>query len=550
MGVSPISKRAQYESLSRGDLIDALCTRDSTQSPTLVHELQVHQVELEMQNRQLREMQQQLEESRSRYADLFDLAPVAYCLFDRNGLIEDCNLVAATMLRMNRTALIGNAFTRVVSVAEKQTFADHVARCFDEELRVTTDLTVVIRGRGEVVLQVVSTPVVGNGSYARSCRTMLNDVTRLKRSEGVFRFLASVNEALAGSLETRSTLATLAKVCVPVLADVCFIDLFDGQTVKRAEIATARGVRDADIVLRHHMLDAGWQAYERQMLDTLTPLFEPTSASALGADVSTSLGAKALLLVPLVARGRTLGVLGAVMTSSERTYSLQDFELAQDVARRAAMAIDNALLYDAAHKAIDAREELSRALRDPLNVILGSAAANKDCDDPRMESALKVIGQAAARIDALAKEKLGSSPPDALVVPNVPHEPHVAKSVPPMAPPRPPPIMLVIDRNDASREALRGALQLRGYVVVDGPDAARATIYLRTCADPPTAMIVDADSLDGSHDAIASLRAEAIPVVLTGTRGSPLAELGREIGARTHFEKPVALDALLATLED
>src|SRR4030095_15007613 len=64
----------------------------------LIHDLQVHQVELEMQNRELRESRELLEESRSRYADLYDFAPVGYFTFDSEGRIREINLTGAALL--------------------------------------------------------------------------------------------------------------------------------------------------------------------------------------------------------------------------------------------------------------------------------------------------------------------------------------------------------------------------------------------------------------------------------------------------------------------
>lgn len=484
------NRRTEYESMSRGDLIEALCAADrepSAENIRLLHELQTHQVELEMQNKQLREAQEQLEESRSRYADLFDLAPVAYLVFDRNGTIEDANLAAATLLRMNRSALVGLPFSRAVNISEKQTFADHIARCFDEELRVTTDLTVNVRGRGDVALQVVSTPLVDQPTgQVRSCRTMLNDVTRLKRSEGIFRFLSSTTEALAASLDVKATLAAIAKACVPMLADVCFVDLCDedGSPLHRAEIQIAGKNREGFDILKRHAHDPTWRRYEAQLTKTLTPVFEPASAAAIGATTEQQLGARALILLPLVGRTRTIGVLGAAMTQSGRLYSLQDFELAQDVARRAAMALDNALTH-----------EQLKALFD------GNAPLRSDSQPPA--------------------------------------------EIAPAAESRPRPVVLVLDKDEESRAVLRDALQSRGFAVIDTDDTHDTTKYLRATSTPPIAIVADEQCIAG-HDrepfGVARL-------IIVGQKAKT-SELASAFGAVACFEKPVPIEQLIESIDD
>jgi PAS domain S-box-containing protein len=80
----------------------------------LLHELQVHQVELKMQNDELRCTQRALEASRDDYVELYDLAPVAYCTLEETGLIRQTNLTAATLLGLGRSKLVGKPFTRFI----------------------------------------------------------------------------------------------------------------------------------------------------------------------------------------------------------------------------------------------------------------------------------------------------------------------------------------------------------------------------------------------------------------------------------------------------
>jgi PAS domain S-box-containing protein len=81
----------------------------------LMHELQVHQVELEMQNEELRQTQLQLEAARARYFDLYDLAPVSYCTVSELGVILEANLAAAELLGESRSELVGQRISRFVS---------------------------------------------------------------------------------------------------------------------------------------------------------------------------------------------------------------------------------------------------------------------------------------------------------------------------------------------------------------------------------------------------------------------------------------------------
>ena len=91
----------------------------------LLHELQVHRIELEMQNDELRRAQVELDASRARYFNLFDLAPVGYCSLSEQGLILQANLAAATLLGATRGTLVKQPISRFIFKADQDTWYRH-----------------------------------------------------------------------------------------------------------------------------------------------------------------------------------------------------------------------------------------------------------------------------------------------------------------------------------------------------------------------------------------------------------------------------------------
>lgn len=106
--------RQQAEALVQ--TTDATATRQLSPEETrqTLHELRVHQIELEMQNEELRRAQAELDAARARYFDLYDLAPVGYCTISEKGRIEEANLTAATLLNTTRSELVGQPWTRFI----------------------------------------------------------------------------------------------------------------------------------------------------------------------------------------------------------------------------------------------------------------------------------------------------------------------------------------------------------------------------------------------------------------------------------------------------
>src|SRR5512141_3521601 len=106
-----VEEKARNEAAHAPKDLEALSPEEAR---LLLHELRVHQIELEMQNEELRRTQLELNASQSRYFDLYDLAPVAYCTLSEKGLILQANLAAGAMLGQARSALVKQVFTKFV----------------------------------------------------------------------------------------------------------------------------------------------------------------------------------------------------------------------------------------------------------------------------------------------------------------------------------------------------------------------------------------------------------------------------------------------------
>jgi len=149
----------------------------------LLHVLQIHQVELETQSRELREAQLFCEGSRVRYADLYDFAPVGYVTVDQKGIICEANLTAAGMLGVERTRLAGVPFHLHVARADLAQFRAHLGRLEHQEERVTTELH--LARKDGVTLPVVMQSVLVYDAEKKThlCRAALIDMTVRRQAE-------------------------------------------------------------------------------------------------------------------------------------------------------------------------------------------------------------------------------------------------------------------------------------------------------------------------------------------------------------------------------
>jgi signal transduction histidine kinase len=249
-------------------------------------------------------------------------------------------------------------------------------------------------------MRVVGIDWGGERAYLASLR----NVTERKRSREALRFLAEASTALAGSLDTTTTLTTMAHLAVPHLAEGCLIDLLDdGPTVRRMAADCGEPLWKSFVagLQGRHMLDMQTGLGLPQVLrsgavevchDVQDAFLETLAAGPEQRCILQQLGCKAVLIVPLSARNHILGAITLLSTSHSRRYDTAGLALARDLARRAALALDNARLYDEAQHALRRRDEflavLAHELRNPLAGMLGAAQLMAKLDGP-LEPALE-----------------------------------------------------------------------------------------------------------------------------------------------------------------
>jgi PAS domain S-box-containing protein len=146
----------------------------------LVHELQVHQIELEMQNEELQAARAELELGLERYSDLYDFAPVGYLTLDKGGTILKANLAGAGLLGQERARLIGASFGHFVSPKVRPDFATFVQKVFATQAKEVLELALCPNNSAPLWAHIEAT-TTGDGS--RECRAVLIDVTERKRAE-------------------------------------------------------------------------------------------------------------------------------------------------------------------------------------------------------------------------------------------------------------------------------------------------------------------------------------------------------------------------------
>src|SRR5215471_16260204 len=277
MSISRPFSVMSHKRMSTHVLLSALEALKEDGTEDLIKELQVHQLELEIQNRELRETEQQLALSRVRYADLYDFSPIGYASLDEHAVIEEINIAGGKLLGDNAHKLIGRSFTDFVSTQDIPRLTDHLQRCRWSRQKKNIELRLVTPGG--VMTEVELFTMVTQDVYRHTVqfRTALIDVTKRKSAEAAAaetqkqlermvaertaeltserrqredaqRFLYEASSVLGMSLDYEITLWALARAGIPHLADGAAVDMVqDDGTIRRMAVAHAQAEKEKEL---------------------------------------------------------------------------------------------------------------------------------------------------------------------------------------------------------------------------------------------------------------------------------------------------------------
>jgi len=162
--------------------IETISPREIRQT---IHELQVHQIQLKMQNEELRRTYEELEAARARYFDLYDLAPVGYCVISLEGLILEANLTAVNLLSEARSALVKQPITRFIFREDQDIYYLHRKEFLKTGEPFSCELRMVKKDGSTfwTRLAITAAPDPGGGGVASLSRVVLSDITERKQIE-------------------------------------------------------------------------------------------------------------------------------------------------------------------------------------------------------------------------------------------------------------------------------------------------------------------------------------------------------------------------------
>ncbi|WP_437938944.1 AAA family ATPase [Sorangium sp. So ce341] len=374
--------------------------------------------ELEQENAERQRAEQALKANQQMLQAIVDNSAASIYVKDREGRFLLANQQVGTLLGMPSEQLLGRTDAELFPGPVAEMIREHDRKVLEAGAPIEWEETVPLAGGPHTFLS-VKFPL-GEGPGPRAIGGISTDITERKRAEQAERFLAEASRKLM-ALGYGATSESVAQLPVPDLSDQCIVEVLSENSTP--DLTAVAGVPGGQVEALKDALrrlaeapPAGSEAEEGRAASLLQQVrsLDPRVRS-----LWEQLGVHAFLRVPLLARGRYLGVMTLLATAPERRYGPAELRLAEELGRRSATALDNARLYTEAQEAIGRRDEFlvvaSHELKTPLTSLQMQAQAMErllrrrslaDIPPQRIEAMLQVFGRQTSRLGRLVDELL------------------------------------------------------------------------------------------------------------------------------------------------
>ncbi|MBX9584101.1 MAG: PAS domain S-box protein, partial [Gemmataceae bacterium] len=348
------------------------------------------------------------EEARARLAAIVESSDDAIVSKTLDGVIRSWNAGAERVFGWTAAEAVGRSITLIIPPERLDEERDILARLRRGE-RVDHFETARVAKDGRLLdISLTVSPVRDAAGRVVGASKVARDITDRRRAEDARRFLAEAGEVLGSSLDYEATLADVARLVVPRLADWCSVYVAepDGR-LRQLAVAHADPAKVAwarDLAARYppdpddpHGVPAVIRSGEPRLAPELTD--EMVASAARDPDhlaALRALGLRSVMVVPLTARDRTLGAITFVAAESGRRYADADLALAVDLGRRAGLAVDNARLF----------RESQEALRLLGLLVEASGRLTGSLDPPAVGAAILDLSHRLVEADAYALWRL------------------------------------------------------------------------------------------------------------------------------------------------
>src|SRR5215218_4598563 len=323
-----------------------------------------------------RSHQESLRESEERFRLMVEgVKDYAIFMLDPGGCVTTWNEGAERIEGYREEEILGRHFSSFYSEEDvERGHPEDVLRAALAEGRYVEEGLKVREDGSRFWASAVITTLRDRKGNLKGFSMVVHDTTERKHADDVLRFLAESGATLSSSLDYRDTLANVARLAVPILADWCAVDVMgeDGSVERLAvEHSDPEKVALAYELQARFASDPEATRGVRKVLQTGEPdmmteipdeLLDQAAMDVEHRTIMRELGVRSYMVVPMVARGRSHGAITLVSVESGRRYEERDLRLAEELARRAALAVDNAKLYEEAQREIAERREAEEAL--------------------------------------------------------------------------------------------------------------------------------------------------------------------------------------------